>query len=141
MATTTFNVYKTTQGRYTLEDYKASYPSHDWDKYLKETNQLERLERLNAMSSRKRSPRLNRLYKSADFIEWGNANMVNVTSELYGVVTCNYDGRLSEARIKYAVLEAIRYGEKEAHYEPLSNARKPAHEHLVYIFTFDLKMA
>jgi hypothetical protein len=141
MATTTFNIYKSTDGMLRLDNYTATYPNQDWEQFLQETGQTDRLERLNAMRSRDRSPRVCRLRKSEPFKQWQRGKTITVTSELYGVATADYDGRLPEGSIKYAILNAIRNGETEARYYPRSNARKPAHEHLVYCFDYDFQKA
>ena len=137
--TTTFNIYKSTDGKLRLENYTATYPCYDWARFLKDTHQLERLERLNALSSRKRSPIINRIRKSLPFKQWQQGKTITVTSELYGVVTANYDGRLPEGSIKYAIMDAISNGETEARYYPRSNDNKPAHMRMVYVFQFQLK--
>ena len=139
MATTTFNIYKSTDGMLRLDNYTATYPNQDWEQFLKETGQTDRLERLNAMRSRDRSPRVCRLRKSEPFKQWQQGKTITVTSELYGVVTANYDGRLPEGSIKYAIMDAISNGETEARYYPRSNDNKPAHMRMVYVFQFQLK--
>lgn len=139
MKTTEFNIYKGSDGILRLEDYTSTFPNWDWEQFLKDTHQEERLERLCSMSSRKRSPRLWKIRKSPAFIEWQKGKDITVTSHLYGVATANYDGRISESRLKYAILEAVRNGSNEARYYPTSNATKPAHERLVYVCRFSFK--
>lgn len=139
MKTTTFNIYKGTDGVLRLENYTATFPNCDWDQYLQETGQSERLERLNSMSSRQRSPRVWRIRKSEAFLEWQQGKDITVTSSLYGVATAEYDGRIPEGHIKHAILDAIRNHETEARYYPRSNANKPAHERLVYVFDYNLE--
>ena len=139
MKTTTFNIYKSTDGILRLDNYTATYANWDWEQYLEETGQIERLERLNSMSSRQRSPRVRRIRQTESFLQWQQGKDITVTSSLYGVATAEYDGRIPEGRIKYAILEAIRNNETEARYYPSSNSNKPAHERLVYVFDFNLE--
>lgn len=136
MKTTTFNVYKSTDGRLRLDNYTATYKNEDWEQYLKDTDQAERLERLLSMSSRKRSPKIWKLRKSLDFLQWQLGKDITISSELYGVASADHDGRVPEWGIKRAILEALRYGEKEARYYPTSNDKKPAQEQLVYVFHY-----
>lgn len=132
-----FDVYRDSRGVLSLEKKEYSYENQDWELFLKETGQNDRCERLLSMSSRKRSPKVWKLRKSDSFKEWSKNNIVQVSSSLYGVVSCEYDGRLREYAIKYAVLDALKFGEKEARVYPESNKNKPAHLHMVYVFTFD----
>ena len=141
MKTTEFTIYKGSDGVLRLENYTATMPNQDWEQFLIDTNQQERLERLCSMSSRKRSPRLWKIRRSAAFIEWQKGKDVTITSQVYGVAGAEYDGRIPEGHIKYAILDAIRHGEKEARYYPSSNATKPAHERMVYVFGFWFKKA
>lgn len=139
MKTTTFNIYKSTDGQLRLDNHTSTYKNEDWEQYLKDTNQTERLERLLSMSSRKRSPKIWKLRKSQDFLQWQEGRDITITSELYGVASADHDGRVPEWGIKKAILEALRYGEKEARYYPTSNANKPAQERLVYVFNYTFK--
>ena len=139
MKTTSFNIYKSTDGVLRLDNYTATYLNWDWEQYLEETGQIERLERLNSMSSRQRSPRVRRIRQTEAFLKWQQGKDITVTSSLYGVATAEYDGRIPEWRIKYAILDAIRNNETEARYYPRSNENKPAHERLVYVFDFNLE--
>lgn len=141
MKTTEFTIYKDTTGTLRLDNFTTTYPNNDWGQFLKDTNQAERLERLCSMSSRKRSPRIWKIRKSAAFIEWQKGKYITVTSKPYGTAGADYDGRIPELAIKRAILEAIKYGEKEARYYPSSNATKPAYERTVYVFGFWFKKA
>lgn len=136
MKATKFDIYRDSKGNLDFQKKEVSYPSSDWREFLRQTNQLERLGRLNSMTSRKRSSRVNRLCKSADFCEWQKNNIVHVSSHLYGHVCCWYDGRIDEGRIMNAVLVALKNGQAEARYYPRANAKKPAHLHRVYVFPF-----
>ena len=137
--TTTFNIYKSTDGVLRLENYTATYPNWDWEQYLEETGQTERLDRLYSMSSRERSPRVNRIRKTEAFLNWQKGKDVHVTSSLYGVATADYDGRISEKLVQYAILDAIKIGKDEALYYPKSNANKPSIQHMVYVIPFNFE--
>ena len=137
--TTTFNVYKSTDGELRLENYTATYPNWDWDQFLEETGQTERLERLYSMSSRQRSGRVNRLRKTEAFLEWQKGKAVTVTSKLLGVATADYDGRISERLIQYAILDAIKIGKDEALYYPKSNEHKSPLKKMVYVIPFNFE--
>ena len=139
MKTTTFNIYKDSIGILRLEPFEKTMPNEDWEQYLRETDQSDRADRLLAMSSRKRSPKVWKIRKSKPFAEWQQGKTVTITSHLYGMASADYDGRIPEWRIKAAIIEAVKYGESEARYYPASNAKKPAHEHIVYVFGFNFK--
>lgn len=141
MKTTTFNVYQDTNGHLSLKEYTETYENQNWEQFLEETGQTERLERLNAMRSRDRSPRVRRIRMSEPFKQWQVGKDITVTTHLYGVASADYNGRIPEHSIQYAILQAIRYNESEARYYPRSNARKPAHERLVYCFDYDFQKA
>lgn len=141
MKTTTFNIYQDTNGNLSLKEYTETYENQNWAQYLSETGQTERLKRLNAMRSRERNPKVRRIRMSETFKQWQVGKDITITTHLYGTASASYDGRIPEHSIQYAILQALRYNEKEAHYYPRSNDRKPAHEHLVYVFSYDFKKA
>ena len=141
MKTTEFTIYKDTTGTLRLDNFTTTYPNNNWAQFLEDTHQEDGLERLYSMSSRKRSPRISKIRRSAAFIEWQKGKDITVTSKPYGTAVANYDGRIPEWAIKRAILEAIKHGEKEARYYPSSNATKPAHERMVYVFGFGFKKA
>lgn len=136
---TKFKIYKSTDGQLRLDNYTATYPNNDWEQFLSETGQTNKAEKLLSMSSRERSPRIYRLRKSEAYKQWQKGKFFTITSEVYGVATANYDGRIPEASIKHAILEAVKYGEKEARYYPKSNKNKPVHERKVYVFSFQFE--
>jgi hypothetical protein len=135
---TTFTVYKHSErNNYSLNAAKFVGNNQDWDQFLTDTNQLEKLMRLRKMSSRKRSPKIWRLRKTQEFIKWSNEHQVVTMYLPYAKVTVpNYDGRIPELSIKNAVLTALKTNSKEAFYYPKLNTNKPAHLHQVYYFNF-----
>lgn len=139
MKQTTFAIYQGTDGVLRLENYTATYKNANWEQYLADTGQEERLQQLKAMSSRKRSPRIYRIRNSEQFRQWQSGKDITVTSRLYGIASAIYDGRIHESSVKYAILHAIENGKTEALYEPKSNANKPAHLHEVYVIPYQLK--
>ncbi len=139
MKTTTFTIYKDSLGFFRAENYTATMQNHDWTQFLKETNPAQ-LERWLAMSSRKRSPKVCRLYKTESFKNWQKGKDIVVTSKPFAVATANHDGRVPEWGIKHAILEAVKYNESEARYYPSSNANKQAHQRLVYVFAYNLQL-
>lgn len=142
MATTTFNIYKRnfSDGSFYLDlEEKEPYTidNENWEQYLRETGQSDRADYLLSMSSRKRSPKIWRIRQSDEFRTWSKQNQITVTTSLYGVASCDYDGRIPEGHIKSAIINAIRNGEDEARYYPASNASKPAHLQMVYCFNYN----
>lgn len=104
-----------------------------WQEYLHDTGQDERLDRLYAMSSRKRSPRVNRIRRSRDFAIWSDKHSYDEWCEPFMTAECDYDGRLSESEVRAALFEAAVDGHEVVLVHPKSNRTKPAHERLVYV--------
>lgn len=139
MKTTTFNIYRYNNGNLSLKEHLFTFPSQDWARFLKETGQLERLAKLETMSSRKRSPLLYRLRRSPAFLEWQKNNIETVKTTLFGVASAFYDGRLPEDGVKLAILEAIRCERPWATYQLKCDQNKPEHLKRCYCFPFDFK--
>lgn len=139
MATVEFEIFKTSDGRLSLTNDSYTYNNQDWEQFLRDNGQAERADHLMSLSSRKRSPKIWRIRQSEDFKRWSEAHVISVTSSLYGIASANYDGRIRDGRIKYAILEAIKYGKSEARYYPQSNEGKPAHMHMVYCFSYSFR--
>lgn len=140
MATIEFEIFKTSDGRLSLTNESYQYNNEDWEQFLRQNGQAERAEHLVSLSSRKRSPKIWRIRQSKEFRQWSKTHVINVTSSLYGIASANYDGRIKEGRIKYAILDAIRHGQSEARYYPQSNKGKPAHLHMVYCFGYSFRI-
>jgi hypothetical protein len=87
----------------------------------------------------KNAPFINLMNDIGRFKQWQAGKDITVTTHLYGVASADYDGRIPEHSIQHAILQAIRYNETEARYYPHSNARKPAHERLVYCFDYNFQ--
>lgn len=137
--TVELNIHKDIFGRlhYTPQNYE--YFSQDWERYLIDTGQDERLERLKSMRSKDRSPKLYRLRKTPTFIKWSEENKVVVTSSLFATCVADVDGRLNESDVRVAMMNAFQNKEKFAKVYPRSNKNKPPHEWLVYEFSFSVK--
>ncbi len=141
MAQTEFTIYKYDKDNsLLLEPQKYVAKNTDWRQFLIDTNQEERLHKFADMSARKRSPKVWRLRQTSEFLKWSENHRETVEYKPYAIASATYDGRIPEGRIKYAILDAVKYGEKEARYYPQSNQTKPAHLQMVYCFTFNLKM-
>lgn len=133
------NIYKDNLGglHYTPQNYE--YNSQDWERYLSESGQMERLERLKSMRSKVRTPKVYRLRNTPTFIEWSERNKVVVTSELFATCEADVDGRLNESDVRVAMMNAFQNKEQFAKVYPRSNKNKPPHEWLVYEFLFSVK--
>lgn len=133
------NIYKDNFGRlqYTSQNYE--YCSQDWERYLSESGQMERLERLKNMRSKDRSPKLYRLRKTPSFIKWSEEHKVVVTSTLFATCVADVDGRLNKSDVRVALMNAVQDKEQFAKVYPRSNKNKPPHEWLVYVFLFSVK--
>lgn len=133
------NIYKDNLGglHYTPQNYE--YNSQDWEKYLSESGQMERLERLKSMRSKVRTSKVYVLRNTPSFIKWSRENKVVVTSELFATCVADVDGRLNESDVRVAIMKAFQNKERFAEVYPRSNKNKPPHECLVYKFLFSVK--
>lgn len=136
---TNFIIYRNSAtGRLSLQDHSCMLPNGDWEQYLREAGQGERADRLCAMSSRKRSPKIYKIRHTDAFKAWSEANPVTVKYTEYAEASAEYDGRLREGAIKRAILDATQYNEKRAMVVPESDKNKPAHLRRVYVFNYKL---
>ena len=136
MTQTTFNIYQGTDGILRLDNFSKTFNNQDWEQYLRESGQSQRADYLMSLSARKRSGKVYRIRQSEDFRQWSESHVINITSTLYGTASAEYDGRIPEGCIKYAILQALKDGKAEAKYYPVNNSRKPAYLHMVYVFTY-----
>lgn len=132
-------IYKDNFGGLHYSPQNYEYFSQDWERYLSESGQMERLERLKSMRSKDRSPKLYRLRKTPSFIKWSEEHKVIVTSELFATCVADVDGRLNESDVRVAMMNAFQNKEQFAKVYPRSNKNKPPHEWLVYKFLFSVK--
>lgn len=105
--------------------------------YLAKTNP-QKLAELCESTARKRKTYFYRIGKSAGYAE-ALANAPLVAPEMIGTFTCNVDGRFKEWQVRQAIIDAIRYGRRDAVIEPRSEENKPPHLRMCYCFNFSKK--
>lgn len=132
-------IYKDNLGGLHYSPQNYEYLSQDWEKYLMDTEQNERLERLKNMRSKDRTPKIYRLRKTPTFLKWSEENKVSVTSELFAICEADVDGRLNESDVRVAIMNAFQNKEQFAKVYPRCNKNKPPHLWLVYEFLFLVK--
>ena len=104
--------------------------------YLAQTNP-EKLKEVCEKGARKRRTYFYRIGKSAGYAE-ALANAPMIAPEVIGTFECNVDGRFKEWQVRRAIIEAIRYGRKDAVIEPRCEETKPPHLKMCYVFNFTI---
>lgn len=114
-------------------------PNQNVMDYLWDTNP-DMASRYYLQSSRWRSPRLNRISKTASFRAWSVKNSYTKKTVLYGYASCEHDGRLSRSMVKVALLDAVQFSKEEVRIYPSSNKYKPSEGRMVYVTRLHLEL-
>ena len=134
MKTLNVNIYKTSEGNFSLTNETRNTCKKSVLDYLHEIDPSTI-----GKSSKSLKNRRYRAGQSKGYAEYIKKHTYQVSSELAGVATIEYDGRLKESAVKLAIIRALNADDNTAYVHPESNKRKPAHEHLVYCKDFNFK--
>ncbi len=134
MKTLSVNIYKTSEGNFSLNNETRTTCKKSVLDYLHEIDPSTI-----GKSSKSLKNRRYRAGQSQGYREYIQKHTYKVESELAGVATIEYDGRLKESSVRVAIVRALNADDNTAYVHPESNKRKPAHKHLVYCKGFDFK--
>jgi hypothetical protein len=136
MKTLELKVYITSEGKYTAEPVNKMRPNPNVSTrdYVRATNPNS----VN-LSSNELRHKAWRAGRTQGYANWVAKNSHIVTSKVAGIAYIEYDGRMKEWMIKNAIIRALNNKKSSIEVEPLSNARKPAIEHTIYVKEFTFK--
>lgn len=136
MATLKVTIYKTNTGKFSLTDESYTTCNKSVMDYLNHIDPSTIGKSSNSLKNRRY-----RAGKTQGYRDYIADNSYEVTSEVAGEVSIEYDGRLNEFSIKSAIVKALNKGSQTIEVEPRNNASKPAHKHMAYVkgFKFNRK--